>query len=123
MKTAFRLLLLSLLFVGTVSLVKAQTPEVTHNTWTTGASMPTARMTAAAIAVGTNIHVIDGYTPGGFTGVHEIYNTKKNTWTTGTPDPNTRGFVAYAVVNKILYIFGGSNGSEILDIKIGRAHV
>lgn len=93
----------------------AQSPEVTHNTWTAGTAMPTARMGAAAGAIGSDIYVIDGYTPSAMLGVNEIYNTKKNTWTTGASDPYPRGFVASAVVNKILYIFGGSGGG-ILDI-------
>ncbi len=43
MKTAFRFMLVSLLLIGTASLVNAQTPEVTHNTWTAGTAMPTSR--------------------------------------------------------------------------------
>ena len=35
-------------------------PAVTHKTWTTGASMPTARMGPAAGAIGANIYVIGG---------------------------------------------------------------
>jgi len=97
MNTAFRLMLLSLLFIGTASLVRAQTPEqspeVTHNTWTTGAAMPTARMGAAAAAVGKNIYVIGGYFVNDITGVNEIYNIKENTWTTGAPDPASRAFM------------------------------
>jgi N-acetylneuraminic acid mutarotase len=93
----------------------AQSGEVTHNTWTTGTAMPTARMGAAAGAVGANIYVIDGYNISSILGVNEIYNTKKNTWTTGVSDPNPRAWPAYAMVNKMLYVFGGSNGS-ILDI-------
>ncbi len=116
MKTTFRLLLVSLFFIGATSLVNAQNPEVTHNTWTTGVPLPTARMGAAAGAVGANIYVIDGYNNSAILGVNEIYNTKKNTWSTGSSDPNPRAFVSSAVVNKILYVFGGSNGSEILDL-------
>lgn len=92
-------MLVLILVIGTSSLLKAQISEITHNTWTAGANMPTARMSAAAVVSGTSIHVIDGYTPGGFTGAHEIYNTKKNTWTTGTPGPN--------LVGGRLYCFGG----------------
>jgi len=121
----FRLSALLAIFIfaaGTALPLQAQTesadgqsPSVTHNTWASGAAMPTARMGAAAGAVGTNIYVIDGYTPGSMVGVNEIYNTKKNTWTTGASDPNPRGFVASVMVNKILYIFGGSAG-EILNL-------
>lgn len=116
MKATFWLVLVSVLVTGMVEVVGAQNPEVTHNTWTSGTPMPTARMGAAAAAVGTNIYVIGGYYVNDITGVNEIYNTKTNKWTTGAPDPATRAFVAYAVVNKILYVFGGSNGSELLNV-------
>jgi N-acetylneuraminic acid mutarotase len=115
---------LALAFVGTSLPAVAQTdaigsalaPEVTHNTWTSGAAMPTARFGAAAAAIGTDIYVVDGYNNSSIVGANEIYNPKKNTWTSGASDPNPRAFVSYAVVDKILYVFGGSNGSEILNL-------
>src|SRR5271154_3791112 len=91
-------------------------PEVTHNTWTSGAALPTARMGAGAGAIGKYIYVVDGYNNSAVFGVNEIYSPKKNTWTTGAGDPNPRAFVASAVVNKILYVFGGSNFSELLSL-------
>lgn len=95
---------------------EAQAPAVNHNTWTTGASMPTPRMGAAAGAIGANIYVVGGTnSSGAILGVNEVYNPKKNTWKTGASDPNPRSWPAYAVVNKILYVFGGSNGS-FLDL-------
>src|SRR5277367_2809476 len=80
-----------------------ETPEVTHNTWTTGTSMPTARFGAFAGAVAKNIYVIGGATNSGYqaTNVNEIYNTKTNKWTTGAPDPTARELGASAVVNGI----------------------
>lgn len=65
-----------------------EAPAVSHNTWTTGASLPTARMGAAAGTIGPNIYVIGGYNVSSDLGVNEIYNPKKNTWSTGSPDPN-----------------------------------
>ena len=110
-------MLLSLLFIGAVSLINAQSAQVSHNTWTSGTPMPTARMGAAAGAIGKNIYVIDGYYVNDITGVNEVYNPKTNNWTTGASDPHPRAFVAYAVVNKkILYVFGGSDGSQILSL-------
>lgn len=98
---------------------RAQAPVVNHNTWTTGAAMPTARFGAFAGAIGKNIYVIGGATNSGYqaTGVNEIYNTKKNTWTTGAPDPTPRELGASAVVNGILYVIGGSmSGSNPLSL-------
>jgi hypothetical protein len=103
MKTAFWFVSVSLLLTGVVSLANAQSPAVTHNTWTTGTAMPTARYAPYTGAIGKNIYVVGGATSGyEATGVNEIYNTKKNTWTTGAPDPTPRGFGASAVVNGIL---------------------
>ena len=120
---ALTMLTLLILAAGAVYPLQAQTdsptkaePEVNHNTWTTGTAMPTARMGAAAGAIGKNIYVIGGYYVNDIIGVNEIYNPKTNKWTTGTSDPHPRAFVAYAVVNKILYVIGGSDGSEILSL-------
>jgi N-acetylneuraminic acid mutarotase len=119
MKTAFRFLLLLLVSVGTASLATAQSPEVTHNTWTAGKPMPTARFGAFAGVIGKDIYVVGGATNSGYqaTGVNEIYNTKTNAWTTGAPDPTARELGASAVVNGILYVIGGStSGSNPLSL-------
>jgi N-acetylneuraminic acid mutarotase len=94
-------------------------PKVNHNTWTSGAAMPTARFGAFAGAIGNNIYVVGGATNSGYqaTGVNEIYNTKTNTWTTGASDPTARELGASAVVNGILYVIGGStSGSNPLSL-------
>ena len=100
---------------GSTKLTSPQT-FIVHNSWGTGTAMPTARMGAAAGAIGSDIYVVGGYNVSSFLGVNEIYNREKNTWTTGAADPNPRGFAAYAVVNKKLYMFGGSNGSALLSV-------
>jgi uncharacterized repeat protein (TIGR03803 family) len=98
---------------GSTTLTSTQTFTV-HDSWSSGAAMPTARMGAFTGAVGTNIHVIGGLIAGGgLVDVNEIYNTKTNKWTTGTPDPTARWAGASAVVNGIVYLFGGSNGAFI----------
>lgn len=97
---------------GTTTLTSTQTFTV-HNSWSSGAAVPTARMGAFVGAIGTNVYVIGGLTPGGFVDVNEIYNTVTNKWITGTPDPNPRWAGASAVVNGILYLIGGSNGSYV----------
>jgi len=112
----FRMILIAFVVAGSTLLASAQAPVINHNTWTSGAPLPTARMGAAAGAIGADIYVIDGWNNSSILGVNEIYNPKKNTWTTGASDPNPRAWPAYAVVNKILYVFGGSNGAEFLDL-------
>src|SRR5208282_1575773 len=100
---------------GTTTLTSAQT-FIVHNSWRSGAALPTARLGAAAGAIGSDIFVIGGYTLNGAIGNNDIYNPEKNTWTSGAADPNPRAFAAYAVVNKKLYMFGGSNGSALLSV-------
>jgi N-acetylneuraminic acid mutarotase len=91
-----------------------QAPAVTHNTWTSGAAMPTARFGAFAGAIGKNIYVVGGGTNAQYqaTAVNEIYNTKTNKWTTGAPDPTARELGASGVVNGILYVIGGSTAAN-----------
>jgi N-acetylneuraminic acid mutarotase len=100
---------------GSTVLTSLQT-FVVHNSWSSGAVMPTALMGAAAGAIGSEIYVVGGYTLSGAVGNNQIYNPEKNTWTSGAADPNPRAFAAYAVVNKKLYMFGGSNGSALLSV-------
>jgi len=100
---------------GSTTLTSPQT-FIVHDSWRSGAVLPTARMGAAAGAIGSDIYVIGGYTLNGAIGNNDIYNPEKNTWTSGAADPNPRAFAAYAVVNKKLYMFGGSNGSALLSV-------
>jgi len=81
--------------IGVVLPLQAQTepaeeqaPAVTHNTWSSGAPMPTARFGAFAGAIGNNIYVIGGATNSGYqaTDVNEIYDAKTNKWSTGASD-------------------------------------
>ena len=119
MKTTFRLVLAATLLIGLASVAVAQAPPVTHNAWTSGAAMPTARFELSAGAIGKNIYVVDGAINSGYevTGVNEIYDTKTNTWTTGASDPTARYGAAAAVVNGILYVIGGAaNTGDTLDL-------
>jgi N-acetylneuraminic acid mutarotase len=109
MKTAFRLMLATLLLVGTVSW--AQTPGVTHNTWTSGAAMLTPRVGAAFGVIKGNIYVVSGATTSAIVTNNEIYDVAKSSWTTGAPIPTARYVPASAVVENILYVIGGCNSS------------
>ena len=84
--------------------------------WTSGATMPTARVCAAAGAVGANIYVLGGRTATKVVSKNEIYNTQTNTWSTGAPMPTARWCFASAVVNGILYAIGGNDGSSQLNV-------
>lgn len=102
-------MLASLLFVGTAMLVKAQSPEVTHNTWTSGAPMITPRVGAAFGVIKGNVYVVSGATTSAIVTNNEIYSVAKNKWTTGAPIPTARYVPASAVVENILYVIGGCN--------------
>jgi N-acetylneuraminic acid mutarotase len=114
MKTAFRLLLVSLLFLGTASLVEAQSPEVTHNTWTSGAPMPTAVNWPSVGVIGSKIYVVSGYA-GGAPAItnNQVYNPVANTWSSAAPIPAATAQAATAVVKNVLYLFGGSDNGGL----------
>ncbi|MGA7629559.1 MAG: hypothetical protein WCB11_02255 [Terriglobales bacterium] len=77
MKTTFRLLLAELVLLGTASLLNAQTPEVTHNTWKSAAPMPTPAFDEAAAVLNDEIYVIGGSTTEAIADV-QIYNPATN---------------------------------------------
>ena len=60
MKTASRLLLVSLLFVGAASFAQEQAPAVTHNTWTSGTPLPTPVAFSTAAVLKNEIYVVGG---------------------------------------------------------------
>src|SRR6202021_3165190 len=111
MKTAVRFLFVSLLLIAAVSLLTAQVPDVTHNTWTTGAPMLTPRVGAAFGVIQGKVYVVSGATTSAIVTNNEIYNLAKNTWTSGAPIPTARYVPASAVVENILYVIGGCNSS------------
>jgi N-acetylneuraminic acid mutarotase len=82
-----------------------------RHTWVMKAPMPTARLGAAAAAIGTKIYVVGGYNAAGLLNVNEIYDTVANTWSTGAAMPTARWSLAAASVNGILYAIGGEVGS------------
>jgi hypothetical protein len=105
---------------GTPPLNVVEVYDIVRNTWTTAASMPTAREGLLAATVGDNI-----FTIGGFTGtrawftatsVVEEYNIATNAWTTGfAPMPTPRGTVysngGVACGNAPVFVIGGMTTS------------
>ncbi|MGA9639863.1 MAG: kelch repeat-containing protein [Terriglobales bacterium] len=111
MKTTLRLMLISLLLIGTASLVGAQSPAVTHNTWTSGAALPTAVALPAAAVVKNGIYVVGGDNGSGPVADVQIYDPATNSWGTGVPYPTAIEGSSAAVVKNVLYVFGGYNGA------------
>ena len=108
MKTAFRLIMTTLLFVSAASLLEAQAPAVNHNTWTSGAAMPTGVFCSMAGVLSGEVYVVGGQDSSGTVVADtQIYNLKTNTWSAGVPLPAPVWCGATAVVENVLYIFGG----------------
>jgi hypothetical protein len=115
------LILMSLCFVNTQPVKAAETAE---NSWTTMASMPTARYTVGVTAVNGKIYSIGGDRRSGFTAANEMYDPVTDTWTTKASMPTSRvGFAITAYENKI-YCMGGTtqNGestglNEVYDVE------
>lgn len=100
---------------------RCQIYNTENDTWTTGKPLLTAeRFTAAAATTGVTVpkrlYVIGGYSSGdNSNGLNQIYDLGSDTWTYGMTMPNARSSLAVAVVNDVLYAFGGSNGSILAN--------
>ena len=87
-----------------------QSPAVNHNTWTSGAAMPTPVYYPAAGALKDGIYIVGGgVTWTTFTADVQVYNPVTNSWSTGVSLPTTSVAAAAAVVKNILYVIGGYN--------------
>jgi N-acetylneuraminic acid mutarotase len=111
MKTT-SLLVVLLLSAGAASVAVAQTPAFAHNTWTTGAPMPTPQTTSQVGVIGGRIYVVGGLScyscpPLAIT---QIYDPATDTWSTGVPLPIATCCGTAAVVKSVLYVIGGSQG-------------
>lgn len=109
MKTAFRLLLAAFVFIGTASLVKAQAPAVTHNTWTSGTPLPTPVVFATSAVLENEIYVVGGTGSTGIVSDVQVYNPVAKTWSTGVAYPTGIESASAAVVKNLLYVFGGTS--------------
>ncbi len=80
-----------------------------HDSWGTGAVMPTGVQWPMSGTIGSKIYVVGGYTASVAVANNQIYNPTTNTWSTGTAFPTPMAQGATAVVNNLLYVFGGSS--------------
>jgi hypothetical protein len=89
-------------------------PEVIHNTWTSGAPMPTAVNWPATGVIKGKIYVVSGYA-GDAPAVtnNQVYDPVADKWSTAAPIPEATAQAAAAVVKNILYLFGGSNNGGV----------
>jgi N-acetylneuraminic acid mutarotase len=83
---------------------------IVHNTWSSGAPMPTAVMDDQAVGVlKGQMYVVGGTSSTGIIANTQIYNPTTNTWSAGTSLPTTIAAASAAVVNSVLYVFGGTS--------------
>ena len=98
------------------------------DTWETKASMPTARMQLEANVVEGNIYLIGGLLGGysmygpSVSDRTEVYDPATNTWSTAAPIPTPVFSYASAVVDKKIYVIGGS-GSSLSLAKVNLTQV
>src|SRR5262249_39825818 len=72
----------------------------------------TARHGHCAVALGSKILVIGGYTDEGPTSIVEEYDTEQDRWTRRAPMPTPRGFLGAGAVAGKVYAVGGRVGGQ-----------
>jgi N-acetylneuraminic acid mutarotase len=110
MKATSLVLSVSLLLIGMSVVGGAQSPAVTHNTWTSAAPLPTPVAAAAAAVLKNEIYLVGGSDATGNVADMQIYNPATNTWSAGVPYPVAISEASAAVVKNVLYVFGGTAG-------------
>ena len=82
--------------------------------WTTKASMPTARVSHAVAAANGLVYAVGGDRTGGGSNVLstvEAYDPLSNSWTAKASMPTARYYLAAATLNGLVYAVGGATGS------------
>ena len=84
------------------------------DTWMTKAAMPTPRLGLQANVAAGRIYLIGGYLPPDTPGsritavsVNEAYDPETNSWTAMSPLPYSLDPVASAVIDNVIFVFGG----------------
>jgi DNA-binding CsgD family transcriptional regulator/N-acetylneuraminic acid mutarotase len=86
------------------------------DSWSIGATKPTAVSNVGAVVVDERIYVPGGCI--GLTGVTnhlEVYDPSSNTWTQASPMPIPLCAYATATVDDKIYLFGGWDGQQFVD--------
>jgi uncharacterized repeat protein (TIGR03803 family) len=84
-----------------------------HDSWSSGAAIPTpVNYPAGTGTIGSTIYMVGGATASGNIATNQTYNVTTNTWGTAAALPAALAGGSSAVVNKILYIFGGYSGTS-----------
>lgn len=90
--------------------------DISTNTWSIGANLPTPRGELVVSEVNGRIYAIGGYDVTARNFVHE-YNPATNTWVAKASMPTSRSVMSGAVYNGKIYVAGGWPGAkDILEI-------
>lgn len=94
--------------------VTQEVSPVAHNTWSSGAPMPTPIWASAVGILNGEIYLVGGVNANGtIVADTQIYNPATNTWRTGVPLPSPLEGACGAVVNNVLYVMGGAVDSVL----------
>lgn len=92
--------------------------DIATDTWSTVASLPSARSDFTAIAHGGKIYVFGGFAPG-FVVIADVdvYNPTKDNWSTAPTDmPTPRASLMVGKVGNNAYVIGGRDGSGLTGV-------
>lgn len=122
MKQSVIFIVICLFCCSTVLTLVIPTAKATVDSWTTLASMPTAREQLGVAAVDGKIFAIGGRNDwiNRYLGINEMYDPATNTWVEKAPMPTPRIDFAIAVYENKIYVIGGeinlSKGSGQAEI-------
>lgn len=92
--------------------VVAASHTFAQGTWTTGATMPTARVNFAVETLDGTVYALGGFNnAGGALTTVESYDPVTDIWSTATPMSTRRNGVAAAAIDGRLYAIGGDTNS------------
>jgi len=108
---------------GTTTLTSSK-KFVVHDSWSSGAPIPTAVAYSTAAAVSGRIYVVGGVNAAGTIVANtQIYNPATNTWSTGGSLPTATANASSAVVNNVLYVFGGFSAGPVASSAVWEYNV
>jgi len=95
---------------GGLALAVVELYDIDADTWTTVASLPTARSDMAVVTSGGKIYVFGGWnhTAGTIANVN-VYNPVTDMWKSLTPMPQARAVHMAGKVGNLAYVFGGED--------------
>lgn len=103
-------------FVGSDQVYDPQTDE-----WSLAANLPSVATYGAAAATDNymapaKLYFMGGYFSGSYSSAIQVYDAENNSWTASDPMPTPRAYFGICVVNDVLYVIGGFDGQNWLNL-------